>query len=92
MAMFVSPVGIQGTEDYVELLVVVYCDVLVAAACLDGESSVVISVELGEQYFRDVSLYRGVFSIVKITTTTHDDIVCISFNSKSAHSNPPIIL
>jgi hypothetical protein len=29
--------------------------------------------------------------ILKITTTTQNDIVCISFNSKSAHSNPPNI-
>ncbi len=39
-----------------------------------------------------ISLYRGVFNILKITTTTHNDIVCISFNSKSAHSNPPIYI
>ena len=37
-------------------------------------------------------LFIGEFSILKITTTTHNDIVCISFNSKSAHSNPPIFL
>ncbi len=29
---------------------------------------------------------------MKITTTTHNDIVCISFNSKTAHYNPPIFL
>jgi hypothetical protein len=34
--MFVSLVGIWGTEDYVVLLVVSYHDILVAAACLDG--------------------------------------------------------
>jgi hypothetical protein len=39
-----------------------------------------------------LSLYRGVFNILKITTTTHIDIVCISFNSKSAHSKPPIFI
>jgi hypothetical protein len=39
-----------------------------------------------------VSLYLGVFNILKITTTTHNDIVCISFDSKSAHSNPPIYI
>jgi hypothetical protein len=39
-----------------------------------------------------VSLYRGVFNILKITTTTHNDTVCISFNSKSAHSDPPIYI
>jgi hypothetical protein len=37
-----------------------------------------------------ISLYWGVFNILNIMTTTHNDIVCISFNSKSAHSNPPI--
>ena len=42
--------------------------------------------------YKIVSLYRGVFNILKITTTTHNDIVCISFNSKSAHSNPPIFI
>jgi hypothetical protein len=41
---------------------------------------------------RPLSLYRGVFNILKITTTTHNDIVCVSFNSKSAHSNPPIYI
>jgi hypothetical protein len=39
-----------------------------------------------------VSLYWGVFNILKITTTTHNDIVCISFNSKSAHIDPPIYI
>ncbi len=39
-----------------------------------------------------ISLYWGVFNILKITTTIHNDIVCISFNSKSAHSNPPIYI
>ena len=29
---------------------------------------------------------------MKIMTTTHNDIVFISFNSKSAHSNPPIYI
>ncbi len=38
------------------------------------------------------SLYRGVFNILKITTTTHNVIVCIGFDSKSAHSNPPIFI
>ncbi len=42
--------------------------------------------------YKIVSLYQGVFNILKITTTTHNDIVCISFNSKSAHSNPPIYI
>ncbi len=39
-----------------------------------------------------VSLYWGVFNILKIMTTTHNDIVCISYNSKSAHSNPSIYI
>jgi hypothetical protein len=39
-----------------------------------------------------LSLYGGVFNILKITTSTHNDIVCISFNSKSAYSNPPILI
>jgi hypothetical protein len=39
-----------------------------------------------------VSFYQGVFNTLKITTTTHNDRVCISFNSKSAHSNPAIFL
>ncbi len=34
----------------------------------------------------------GVFNMLKIMTTTHNDIVCISFNSKSAHGNPPIFI
>jgi hypothetical protein len=38
-----------------------------------------------------LSLYWGVFNILNITTTTHNDIVCISFNSKSTHSNSPNI-
>jgi hypothetical protein len=40
----------------------------------------------------NISLYRGVFNTLKITVTTHKDIVCISFNSKYAHSNPPIYI
>jgi hypothetical protein len=42
--------------------------------------------------YTDISLYRGIFTIVKITITTHNAIVCISFDSKSAHSSPPIFL
>ncbi len=37
-------------------------------------------------------LFIGEFSILKTMTTTHNDIVCISFNSKSAHSKPPIYI
>ncbi len=54
--MFVGPVDIWGTEDYVAFLVVGYCDVLVVAACSDEESAGVVSVELQEQYFCDVYL------------------------------------
>jgi hypothetical protein len=39
-----------------------------------------------------LSLYQGVFNVLKITTTTHNVIVCISFNSKSAHRDPPIFI
>ncbi len=39
-----------------------------------------------------LSLYQGVFNILKITTTTHTDIVCISFYSKSAHNNLTIFI
>ncbi len=54
--MFAGPVGIWGVEDDGALAVVGNCDVLVAAACLDGESSGVVSVELGEWHVRDVEL------------------------------------
>ncbi len=30
--------------------------------------------------------------MLKIMTTTHNDIVCISLNSKSAQRNPPIFI
>ncbi len=43
-------------------------------------------------HFHATSLYWGVFNILKITTTTHNDIVCVSFNSKSAHSILPIFI
>ncbi len=52
--MFVGLVGIWGAKDYVALFVVGYRDILVANACLNGESAGVISVELRELYFRDV--------------------------------------
>jgi hypothetical protein len=54
--MFVGCVGIWGAEDYVALTVVGNCDVLVATACLDGESSGVVSVELGDWNVHDVWL------------------------------------
>jgi hypothetical protein len=46
--MFVGSVGISGTEDYVALAVLGSHDIFVAAACLDGESAGVISIEFGE--------------------------------------------
>jgi hypothetical protein len=46
--MFVGSVIIRGTEDYIALVVVGNCDVLVTAACLDGESPGIFSVELGK--------------------------------------------
>jgi hypothetical protein len=54
--MFVGSVGIWGAEDYVAFAVVGDCDVLVAAGCLDGESSGVVSVELGEWYVCNLEL------------------------------------
>jgi hypothetical protein len=44
--MSIESVSIRGTDVYIALAVVGNHDVLVAAACLDGESPV--SVELGE--------------------------------------------
>ena len=38
-----------------------------------------------------LSLYRGVFNILKITTTTHNDIVYMRYNSKYAHHAPQYI-
>ncbi len=55
-SMFIGLVGIWGTEDYIAFAVVGNCDVLVVAVCLDGESSGVISVELGEWYVCNVQL------------------------------------
>ncbi len=42
--MFYGSVGIRGTENYIALGVKGGCDVLVATACLDGESPGVIGV------------------------------------------------
>ncbi len=55
-SMFVSSVSIRGTEDYIALAVAGNHDVLVAAACSDGESLGVVSVELGEREVRDDEL------------------------------------
>jgi hypothetical protein len=46
--MFAGSVTINGSEDSVALAVVGNCDVLVAAACPDGESPNVVGVELGD--------------------------------------------
>jgi hypothetical protein len=57
--MFARPVDIRGTEDFVAAAVEGDGDVLVAPASLDGESSGVVSAELGKQEVRDVKLVRG---------------------------------
>ncbi len=60
--MFVRSVSIRGTEDCIALAVVGDYDVLVAAACLDGESPSVVGVELRKCKIRDVELIgRGQF-------------------------------
>jgi hypothetical protein len=60
--MFVGSVGIRGTKNYIALAVIGDCDVLVAAACPDGESPGVVGVELGKWDARDVELVcRGKF-------------------------------
>jgi hypothetical protein len=60
--MFVGSVSIRGTEDCVALAVVGDYDVLVAAACLDGESPGVVGVELCKWEIRVVELIgRGQF-------------------------------
>ncbi len=60
--MFVGSVGIRGTVNYIALGVIGNHDVLVAAACLDGESPGVVGVELGNWDVCDVELLcRGKF-------------------------------
>jgi hypothetical protein len=54
--VFIGPVDIRGTEDHVALAVVGNGDVLVAAASPDGESTHVVSVELGKREACDVEL------------------------------------
>jgi hypothetical protein len=54
--VFIRPVVIRGTEDCIAAAVEGNCDVLVAAASLDGESSGVVGVELGKQEVRAVEL------------------------------------
>ncbi len=58
-SVFVRPVGIRGAEDYIAAAVEGDCDVLVAAANLDGESPGVIGVELGKWEVCDVELVSG---------------------------------
>ncbi len=55
-SIFVGSVSLRGAEDCITLAVVGSCDVLVATACLDGESFGVVSVDLGEWEVRDVEL------------------------------------
>ncbi len=55
-SMLVNSVSIWGTLDYVALLVVGYCGVLVDALCLNGKSMGVVSVEQGELHFRYAEL------------------------------------
>ncbi len=57
--VFVGSVGIRGAEDCVAAAVQGNDDVLVAAASLDGESSGVISVELGKREVCDVEPVSG---------------------------------
>ncbi len=57
--VFIRPVDIRGTEDCIAAAVEGNGDVLVAAASLDGESSGVISVELGKREVCDVELGSG---------------------------------
>ncbi len=60
--MFVRFVSIRGTEDCVALAVEGNCDVLVAAASLDGESLGVVGVKLGKWEVHDVEqVGRGQF-------------------------------
>ncbi len=51
--MFVGSVSIRGTDDCIALALVGDCDVLVATACPDGKSPVVISVDLDEWELHD---------------------------------------
>ncbi len=57
--VFIGPVDIRGAEDYIAVAVEGNGDVLVAAASPDGESSGVISVELGKREVCDVELVSG---------------------------------
>ncbi len=58
-SVFVGPVDTRGAEDCIAVAMGGNGDVLVAAASPDGESSSVISVELGKQEVCDVELVSG---------------------------------
>ncbi len=57
--VFIGPVDIRGAEDCIAAAVEGNDDVLVAAASPDGESTGVVSVELGKREVRDVELVGG---------------------------------
>ncbi len=57
--MFIGPVDIRGAENCIAAAVEGNSDVLVAAASLDGESSSVVGVELGDWEVCDVELGSG---------------------------------
>jgi hypothetical protein len=58
-SVFVRPVDIKGAEDCIAAAVEGNCDVLVAAASPDGESSGIVGVELGKWEVRNVELISG---------------------------------
>ncbi len=57
--VFIGPVDIRGAEDCIAAAVEGNCDVLVAAASPDGESTGVVGVELGKQEVHDIELVSG---------------------------------
>ncbi len=58
-SVFVGPVDIRGADVCIAAAVEGNGDVLFATASPDGESSSVVSVELGKQEVRDVELVSG---------------------------------
>ncbi len=58
-SVFIGPVDIRGAEDCIVVAVEGNGDVLVAVASPDGESTSVVSVELGKQEVCDVELVGG---------------------------------
>ncbi len=58
-SVFIRPVDIRGAEDCIAAAVECNGDVLVAAANPDGESTGVVSVELGKRKIHDVELVNG---------------------------------